>query len=227
MKNLKRMMLIAVASVALLGCGGGGGGDSGPEVVKKKGVLVFVHGGGWTMAPPVLPAPSTIGLEELAAEAGFEYRTITYPLATPDWHSFPHAHHAVMNQLLELRGEFDKVYALGSSAGANLVALAGLERPDSMDKAALYYGVYDLPAMDDEFNGLYSNLFAADLYQASPTHIGQLTMPHQLWHGSADALVPPEQSTAYSPATILVEGAPHGFHLMDWTGPQLKAFLFP
>lgn len=223
-----KKFIVTALSLSLFACGGGGESSTPePESSKKKGVLVFVHGGGWTMAPPVLPAPSTIGLEELAAEAGFEYRTITYPLATSSWHSFPHANHSVMNQLLELRGEFDKVYALGSSAGANLVALAGLERPDSMDKAALYYGVYDLPAMDEEFNNLYSHLFAEDLYQASPTHIGELSMPHQLWHGAEDTLVPYTQSTAYSNSTILVEGAGHGFHLTDYTGESLKNFLFP
>lgn len=219
-----RNVAVVLLSLFAIGCGGGGGGES--PSPKKAGVLVFVHGGGWTMSPPVLPAPSTAGLPELAERHGFEYRAITYPLATPEWHSFPHAHTSVANQLLDMRSEFDKVYVVGSSAGANVVALASLDFPSSMDKAALYYGVYDLPAMDDEFNGLYSNLYSEDLYAASPTHIGKLSIPTKLWHGDADALVPYTQSTAYYDDAVVVDGAPHGFTLMEWTGSELESFLF-
>ena len=216
------MKSIILLTIAALCCGCG---ETDTKTVKE-GVVVFVHGGGWTMRPPVLPAPSTAGLPELAARHGFEYRTITYPLATPENYSYPAAHRSVIKQLLEMRNEFRHTYVIGSSAGANIVALAALEQPSSMDKAALYYGVYDLPAMDNDFNSRYSNIYTSDQYAASPAHIGKPSVSVKLWHGSADTLVPYTQSTNYYDDAVIVDGAPHGFTLMDWTGDELEAFLF-
>lgn len=223
-----RKLLAVIMSVVCASCGGGGGGGGGQEPQQKKpGIVVFVHGGGWKMVPPVLPAPSTAGLPEMAARHGFDYIAITYPQATESYHSFPDAHRSVASQLIEMRNSYDAVYAIGSSAGANIVALAAIESPSSMDKAALYYGVYDLPAMDSGFNAEYSNLYASDLYAASPTHIGHIPVTHRLWHGSSDELVPYQQSTAYDDEhTTVVDGAPHGFTLMELTGPELEGFLF-
>lgn len=225
-----RALIMALFACTLFACGGGGGGGGGeqpqPVPEKKAGVLVFVHGGGWTMSPPVLPAPSTAGLPELAAEIGFDYAAITYPLSTANYHSFPDAHRSVADQLRAMRSQYQRVYAVGSSAGANLVALVALESPDAVDKVALFYGVYDLPAMDAEFNALYSDLYAADLYSASPAHIGHIKIPHHLWHGTGDQLVPYSQSTGYDDEhTTLVEGAPHGFVLAELAGKELKRFL--
>ena len=218
---------IFVICVTIAGCGGENSDnhESSNLDSRKDGVLIFVHGGGWVYSPPVLPAPSTKGLPELAQELQYDYATLTYPLATDTYYSFPEAHRSVVSQLKSLRKQYKNVYVIGSSAGANIVALAAIEDPTSMDKAALYYGVYDLPAMDSEFNAKYSNKYTPDLYAASPAHLPRITIKYHLWHGTKDTLVPYSQSVNYDYAKTTLVDAPHGFTLMEYTGDQLRCFL--
>ena len=226
MVNYKiKTICFIVGSLMVQGCGGGSDNNQDTADNRKQGVLVFVHGGGWISSPPVLPAPSTKGLDELATSIGYEYTTLTYTLATDTHHSFPEAHKSIVVQLKELRKTYKNIYVVGSSAGANIVALAAVEDPSSIDKVALYYGVYDLPAMDEDFNNKYSYKYTEDLYAASPAHLQQITVKYHLWHGTKDTLVPYSQSVNYDYSKTTLVDAPHGFNLIEYTGEQLKCFL--
>lgn len=212
-----RRVMVCISTLTLSACGGA------QEAPVLPGVIAFVHGGGWVSAPTVTP-PNATGLQQLARDHGFAYVELKYPLATRDTPSYPAAHRAVRDQLVNLSVSYERVYVIGTSAGANLVALALLERPDAADRAALFYGVYDLPAMSDDFNVKYSNVYTYDLYTASPAHIGPLTTPHHLWHGVSDELVPYSQSVNYAPDSVtLVDGAGHAFNVTDYVRP----YLFP
>lgn len=226
MNKVNKVLVSLIVCGSVYGCGGGGEPSTEAPVDNRKlGVLVFVHGGGWVSSPPVLPAPSTKGLPELAQELQYDYTTLTYPLATDTYYSFPEAHKSIVSQLKFLRNQYKNIYVIGSSAGANIVALAAIEDPNSMDKAALYYGVYDLPAMDDDFNSKYSYKYTQDLYAASPAHLQQMTVKHHLWHGTKDTLVPYSQSVNYDYNKTTLVDAHHGFNLIEYTGEQLKCFL--
>lgn len=208
---MRKLAMAAIAALSI-GCGGGGADSQAAEPVKLPGVIAFVHGGGWVSAPTGTPQ-NAVGLVDMARGMGFAYSELKYPLASDSAYSWPKAHTEIRQQLENLSRSYERVYVVGTSSGANLVALALLENPSAATRAALFYGVYDLPAMDASFNGAYSNKYTPDLYEASPAHIGQIETPHRLWHGVDDELVPYSQSVNYDAEhTELVDGG-HGFNV--------------
>jgi iduronate 2-sulfatase len=135
------------------------------------------------------------------------------------------------------RIDTDHIGAIGGSAGGHLVAMMAVtDSSDKLDPAEPYggyssriqavvpmYGVHDVArrarAKGSELSGADAELCR----QASPvSYVSFDDPPALILHGTEDALVPVEQSrilhaslkAAHVPAElIIIEGAPHSFHL--------------
>jgi iduronate 2-sulfatase len=135
------------------------------------------------------------------------------------------------------RIDADHIGAIGGSAGGHLVAMmAFTERSDELEPFGPYgdyssriqavvpmYGVHDVARQARAKGSELSESDAELCRQASPvTYITSDDPPALILHGTEDALVPVEQSrilhasltAAQVPAELIViEGAPHSFHL--------------
>lgn len=183
--------------------------------------VVYVPGGGWISVPDY--NESVANWHQVANE--FAKRNIHcyrhwYPVASPGNPSFPAAHQSLVEYLKELSELYSEIYVVGTSAGANVAALA-LQHGGAqyVKKFVGLYGVYNLNAMPASFNTTYTDIYLgttdpAKRTEASPT---VPTIPFRLWHSSADTLVPHTQSVNWGGAgnTVVMTGQPHGFNPKD------------
>lgn len=131
----------------------------------------------------------------------------------------------------------DRIGAIGGSAGGHLVAMMAVTDPaDKLDPKSPYgdfssriqaavpmYGVHDVAKQAMIKGQSLSDTEIAICRQASPvTWITPNDAPMLILHGTKDALVPVEQSrilherlqaSGVASQLIVVEGAPHSFHL--------------
>lgn len=202
--------------------------------------VVHVHGGAWRYGEPRLRGLKRL-VEAGIATASVEYRlsgTATYPAPVRD----------VVAAVRWVRAnepgwniDTERVALLGGSAGAHLAALvAGAPehpnfQPDGFDvdasaaveAAVLHYGIYDLTGRDacadQNTRQFFGDACGSEsvVAEASPiTHVDGEHPPVWLFHGTADELVPPEQSQRYRDALdsagvsveyTEIEGANHGY----------------
>lgn len=183
--------------------------------------VVFVPGGEWITVPDYNDTIPNWWLvaNEFAKRNIHTYRYI-YPKAEAGKPSFPIAHEGLVEYLEELAAQYDIIYLYGTSAGANVAALA-LQHGGAryVKKFVGLYGVYDLNAMPPSFNTTYTDIYLgttdpAKRTEASPT---KPTIPFRLWHSTADTLVPHTQSLNWGGAenTVVMTGQPHGFNPKD------------
>ncbi|MDA0834305.1 MAG: alpha/beta hydrolase [Planctomycetota bacterium] len=133
----------------------------------------------------------------------------------------------------------DHIGVIGGSAGGHLTAMVGLTDPDDgLDPTGLYdghscqvqaivplYGGYDLVALAKDrkmYDGLSDELKALCVKASPVTYASDDDPPVLLLHGTADDQVPVSQSelfyktmqkTTVSSELVIIEGAPHSFHL--------------
>ena len=183
--------------------------------------VVYVPGGGWIYVPDY--NESVANWHQVANE--FAKRNIHcyrhwYPVATAGNPSFPAALESLVEYLKELSELFSEIYVVGTSAGANVAALA-LQHGGAryVKKFVGLYGVYDLNAMPASFNTTYTDVYLGTTdptkrAEASPT---VPTIPFRLWHSTADTLVPHTQSLNWGGVdnTVVMTGQGHGFNPKD------------
>ncbi|MEX1228890.1 MAG: alpha/beta hydrolase [Planctomycetaceae bacterium] len=133
----------------------------------------------------------------------------------------------------------DHIGVIGGSAGGHLTAMVGLTGPDDgLDPTGLYdgyscqvqavvpmYGGYDLVALAKDrkmYDGLSDDLKSLCVKASPATYASDDDLPVLLLHGTADDQVPVSQSellfkamqkTTVPSELVIVEGAPHSFHL--------------
>jgi acetyl esterase/lipase len=217
---------------------------AGPPPPGGWPVVVAIHGGGWAQY-------TNRSIESTAAQFtpyGFAVVAPNYTLSTRSHSSWPTALLDVRGSVRWVRAHagqygFDPnhIAAFGMSAGGNLAALLGTSpgadrpgQPSAQVQAVIdFYGPADLVSLVREspaagaraiqFLGGLPGQFPARYHDASPADlVTSGTAPMLIIHGSADPLVPVDQSeelaarlTAAGVANrlIVVPGAKHGFGL--------------
>lgn len=194
-----------------------------PKTGAPVPAVIVVHGGGWVRGDraldvgPILPP---------LADAGFAWFSISYRLlndatqfgaAVEDVRAaigFVKAHAA------EYRVDPERIALVGESAGGQLAAMAALGVPDLGVKAVVgLYAPTDLVTLAKTSNKVpewlrqnlqgspFEAVILAALKQYSPIeHVRRDMPPFLLIHGTADTLVPFEQSKAMC-ARIRAAGA--------------------
>jgi acetyl esterase/lipase len=206
---------------------------------------VIVHGGGWVSGDR---KTNVQPLFEPLSEAGIAWFSISYRLVT-DITQFgvgitdvEQAVRFVKTHAAEFRVDPDKIALIGESAGGQLAAMAALETDtkDSVKAVVALYAPTDLVSLAKTSNYVpasirdsvkgtpWEGLVLAGLGQLSPINNVRRDMPpFLLIHGTADSLVPFDQSKAMcermkaagaSCEIYPVRGAGHGIRWWESAG---------
>jgi acetyl esterase len=199
---------------------------------------ILVHGGGWTKGDK---ATFVKPLFEPLSNAGYAWFSINYRLA-PAYHlpdmvsDIETAIRYVKAHAAEYKVDPNRIALIGESAGGHLVGLVGAENKPDVGMAAIvpFYGPHNLLMRAENSATLPPGMVAllgipadtnredalAALRAASPiAYVRKGLPPFLLIHGTADPLVPYEQSVKMCEAIrkagnecklITVEGAGHG-----------------
>lgn len=200
---------------------------AGPErqydatIVDGAPLVMMVHGGGWT-AGSRTNANFEGGqyVSQFPSKYGISFASIDYTLATPTVESYPTAVNDIIQAAEHMKATYgvNKIHLLGSSAGANLAALAVIERPDLFASFIGYYGVYDLTKTGEIDPSLYDDIaqYTSDPVAASPIFsASEFTIPAYLLHGDADTTINKQQTIDFAAALgvtpDILAGEPHSF----------------
>lgn len=198
------------------------------NIVEGAPLIMLVHGGGWSggsKADPNLDGGNyTLFFPE---KYGMSVAAINYTLSTPTIPSYPTAVDDVISAAEWFKNNHGvtSIHIVGASAGANLAALAVIERPDLFKSFVGYYGAYDLTETA-QFNPTVQDMiddFTTDKVAASPTlRADSFTIPAYLVSGDSDTTVNVQQTidfaTALGVTPDIVTGAEHSFKLFGGYG---------
>jgi alpha-L-fucosidase 2 len=214
-----------------------------PDGKHTHPAVIIVHGGGWMRGDRVWnvePLFAPIG------QAGFASFSISYRLAK-DFLEIGAAAEDVRKAIRHVRenaGKYgvdrNRIALIGESAGAHLAALAALDEPGAVSAVVSLYGPADLELLartsavvpDQIRHALEGSAFAglmiAHLRSLSPVeHVKPGSPPFLLLHGTADHVVPFDQSvhmrdrlvaSGGEADLIAIPGAGHGMRYWrgDW-----------
>lgn len=164
------------------------------DVDKLKPVIIWVHGGGWSVGDKTGKIEDKIALflSEGWLLVSVNYRLSPYPVEINDPNRIKYPIHnqdiadaikSIYENVGKYGGDNTKLALLGHSAGAHLVSLTGTREQFLLD-VGLDLGVikgvatidteaYNLPEKMAEFNETFINAFGTDtptLIEASPIH---------------------------------------------------------
>jgi acetyl esterase/lipase len=188
---------------------------------RRPPVVLLAHGGGWQLGS----RSDYAGWARSLASAGFASLSIDYTLAAPGRSAWPAAAEdvdAAFEFIADHGAEHaidpGRIAAMGTSAGAHLLAAVILSRERTCRAAVLVNGVFDLPSQHaysaargprnaaETFLGggpdrLERQYLAASPYRLVPT-AGRVTDTQwTIVYGELDPIVPPEsQAIAFSGA---------------------------
>jgi alpha-L-fucosidase 2 len=199
--------------------------------------VILVHGGGWVRGDREF---NVAPLFEPLSLAGFAWFSISYRLAS-DFLQIGTAVDDVADAVKFVRsnaGEFNidpkRIALVGESAGAHLASLAAMRDPKSVAGVVALYSPSDLetlartsnsipPQIRDAVRGSgFADLILSHLRSLSPIqHVRAGLPPFLLIHGTADTLVPYDQSVrmlerlkaaGVNAELVTVDRGGHGLH---------------
>jgi len=205
--------------------------------------IVIIHGGGWVGGKRDAARELNIGTNlALRGYVALSIDYLLASPGKPVWPTNLYDCKTAVRWLRQNAGRLnvdaDHIGVIGGSAGGHLAAMVAVTGPESgLDPAAPYgefscrvqaavdlYGPADLMAWHDTAMLPGTRAEAPELYkQATPaTHADKNDPPLLILHGTADKTVPLDQSEKLAAALkaagtrhelVVVEGAPHTFHL--------------
>jgi acetyl esterase/lipase len=202
--------------------------------------VVIIHGGGWSGGDKGAAREINIGTN--LARTGYVGLSINYMLATKDGTTptWPQNLYDCKTAVRWLRANAERLHvdperigAIGGSAGGHLAAMLAVTGPEfdppgegstrvrcavDLYGPMLWFGERDLAMFRK------TRAEAPEVYrQASPlAHVDKSDPPILILHGTADKTVSLDDSKAFDAALekagvehqlVIVEGAPHSFHL--------------
>lgn len=209
----------------------------------RSPAVVIIHGGGWIRGDKGAEREFNIGTTlALHGYVGMSINYLLATPEKPSWpqnlHDCMTAVRWLRKNAERLQVDPERVGAIGGSAGGHLTAmLAVLEPDDHLDPKAPYaefscrvqcavdlYGPSDLTKRPNVAMFAKGSAEAPELYRAaSPIfYVKKSTPPLLIIHGTADKTVDISQSEQFAAALkkvgvphelVVVEGAPHMFHL--------------
>ncbi len=209
----------------------------------RSAAVVIIHGGGWTGGDKAAAREFNIGTNLALngyVAISINYLLATKEKAT--WPNNLHDCMTAVRWLRKnadrLQIDPGRIGVIGGSAGGHLAAMVGvLDAKDGLDPKGPYaefscrvqcavpmYGPMDLTEHRDISMLGKSREQAPEIYRAaSPvTYVRKSTPPMLILHGTADKTVDIKQSELFAAALkkvgavhelVIVEGAPHTFHL--------------
>lgn len=210
---------------------------------ERSPAVVIIHGGGWTGGDKAAAREFNIGTTlALNGYVGMSINYILASEGKPTWPQNVHDCKTAVRWLRKnaerLQIDADHIGTIGGSAGGHLAAmLAVTGSADGLDPAEPYgnlscrvqcavdmYGPIDIARARDTPMLGKKRAEAPELYRAaSPlTYIDRGNPPILILHGTADKSVDVSQSEHFAAALkkggvehelVIVEGAPHTFHL--------------
>jgi acetyl esterase len=219
-----------------------------PEGVGPFPVAIIVHGGGWVAGDR---KSNVEPLFQPLVDGGFVCFSISYRLAKDlsvlgaAVEDVEQAIRYVQAHCAEFSGNRDRIALVGESAGGQLAAMAALGKGGSAIKAVLsLYAPTDLiqlardskvipePFRQAVQGAPWAGVVLARLRQLSPiNHVRSGMPPFLLIHGTADPLVPFEQSRSMCRAIrnaggvcdlLAVKGGGHG--MRGWESAGLTSY---
>lgn len=202
-------------------------------IIQGAPMVMMVHGGGWVAGDKV--AANFANGQYVATfpnEYGFSFSSINYTLASPGNYSYPTA----VNDVIAAAEHFISIgvpgiVLLGTSAGANVAALAAIARPDLFKAFVGYYGAYDLTKLGEFSVTVQGNIatYTNTPALASPTlTAGSWSLPTVLIHGDADTTVNYQQSVDFGAAIgvtpIILPGVDHSFQVFGPVNQPLPSY---
>jgi acetyl esterase/lipase len=217
-----------------------------PEGEQEVPLVVFMHGGGWISGDKTMYRDEALWLAPQGfACACIEYRLAPlypFPAAVADAQSFVRW---ARSESASLGIDPGRIVAVGNSAGGHLACMLGLADVD-MDgggpghKADAVVGVCPITDLRDPraqhfpVAMAFLEQFMGGPYEADPdawalasplTHVSPNDRPFLLLHGTADDIVPTDQSRALVRAMhdagiasrlVELEGEAHSFTMDGW-----------
>jgi len=215
-----------------------------PDGIGPLPVAIIVHGGGWVAGDR---KSNVEPLFQPLVDGGFVCFSISYRLAKDlsvlgaAVEDVEQAIGYVQAHAQEFNGDRDKIALVGESAGGQLAAMAALGKDGSAIKAVLsLYAPTDLVQLARDSKVIpeqfrlavqgtpWAGAVLARLRQLSPiNHVHSGMPPFLLIHGTADPLVPFEQSRSMCKAIrnaggtcdlLAVNGGGHGLRGWEYAG---------
>ncbi|MDP3516883.1 MAG: alpha/beta fold hydrolase [Pseudohongiella sp.] len=200
-----------------------------PSERRPPAQIVLIHGGCWLNAYDI---QHTYALSTALAQAGYAVWSLEYRRTGDNGGGWPWTFEDIKAGIAHVHPTENFVemptIVMGHSAGGHLALLAGAL--DSQLKGVVGLGaITDIvkysqgegscqSAAQQFMGGTFENR-TNDYHAANP--VGKTPHPNTvLLHGSADEIVPIEQSAIAGAKTVIVEGAGH----FDWTHPGSEAF---